>query len=216
MIDVVIPVRDEAEALPWILGRLPEGVRAIVVDNGSTDDSAGVARAHGATVVHEPVAGFGSACFAGLVAAESELICFMDGDGSIDPRDIPLVTQPLIEARVDLMLGARRPAPGAMTWHQRVANRFLAFEMRRRTQAALTDLGPLRACNREALLALGMLDRRSGWPLEMVLRASRAGWRIGEISVPYAPRRGGRSKVTGTVKGTARAVKDMSRLLVER
>ena len=97
--------------------------------------------------------------------------------------------------------------------HQRVANRALALELRRRTKVAFTDLGPMRACGREALLALDMKDRRSGWPLEMVLRAHRAGWTIGETPVPYAPRLAGESKVTGTLKGTLRAVKDMGKLL---
>ncbi len=215
-VDLIVPVLNEAGALPWLLGRLPTGVRAIVVDNNSTDGSGEIARRHGATVVYEPVPGFGSACWAGLNAADAAIVAFCDGDGSMDPADLPLVVQPIVDGAVELMLGARRPTPGAMTWHQKLANRTLAFELRRRTKAKLTDLGPMRAANREALLSLDLRDRRSGWPLEMVLKAHRASWRIAEVGVPYSPRRAGESKVTGTLKGTFVAVKDMGGLLVDR
>lgn len=215
-VDLIIPVLNEAGALPWLLARVPVGVRAIVVDNNSTDGSGDVAAAHGAMVVLEPVPGFGSACWAGLQAATAPTVAFCDGDGSMDPADLARVTQPVIDGLVDLMLGARQPTPGAMTWHQVLANRALAFELRRRTKTPLTDLGPMRAAGREALLALDMRDRRSGWPLEMVLKAHRAGWRIGETGVTYAPRRAGTSKVTGTFKGTFTAIKDMSKLLADR
>jgi len=213
--DVVIPVLNEAAALPGLLRAMPPGYLPVVVDNGSTDGSGDVARALGATVVVEPVRGFGAACFAGLAAAGGPdgVVCFMDGDGSLDPADLPLVAGPVLDGRVDLMLGARRPVGrGAWPAHARVANRALALEVRRRTGVALRDLGPMRAARREALLALGIGDRRFGWPLEMVLRAARAGWRIGEVGVPYVPRTG-KSKVTGTVAGTARAVRDMRRVL---
>ena len=206
--DVVLPVLDEAEALPWVLGRLPAGARAIVVDNGSSDGSADVARAHGATVVVEPERGFGAACWAGLVAAEADVVCFMDADASLDPQDLHLVAAPLGWGEADLVLGRRRPARGAWPVHARLANLYLAHEVRRRTPLQLRDLGPMRAARREPLLDLGIADRRFGWPLEMVLRAAGAGWRVTEVDVPYHPRTG-RSKVTGTVKGTARAVHDM-------
>lgn len=206
--DVVLPVLDEAEALPWVLSRIPSGVRAIVVDNGSSDGSADVARAHGATVVVEPRRGFGAACWAGLVAAEADVVCFMDADASLDPHDLHLVAGPLDRGEADLVLGRRRPARGAWPVHSRVANRYLAHEVRRRTRLQLRDLGPMRAAARAPLLDLGIADRRFGWPLEMVLRAAGAGWRVAEVDVPYRPRTG-RSKVTGTVRGTARAVHDM-------
>jgi hypothetical protein len=123
------------------------------------------------------------------------------------------VAAPVLAGTSDLVLGARRPTvAGAWPVHARLANRFLAFEIGRRTGRKLADIGPMRAARREALLALGIEDRRFGWPLEMVLRAAAAGWRIDELPVPYAPRTG-RSKVTGTVKGTMRAVRDMSRVL---
>jgi glycosyltransferase involved in cell wall biosynthesis len=213
LIDVIIPAKDEALNLPWLLGRMPDGYRPIVVDNNSTDGTGEVAASHGALVVTEKVPGFGSACYAGLLAASNPYVCFLDSDGSLDPQHLPLVAGPVVGGRFDLLLGARRPSKGAMQVHQRVANRALALELRRRTKVAFTDLGPMRCCGREALLGLAMKDRRSGWPLEMVLRAHAAGWRIGETPVPYAPRQAGESKVTGTVQGTLRAIKDMGRLL---
>ncbi len=212
MIDVILPALDEAAALPGLLARLPPGYRAIVVDNGSTDDTAAVAAAHGAMVVVEPRRGFGSACFAGLITATAEVVCFMDADGSIDPADLPLVAGPVVDGRADLVLAARRAESGAWPLHARIANKVLVHELRRRTGVVLTDLGPLRAGRRDALLGLGIEDRRSGWPLEMVVRAAAAGWRIDEQSARYAPRVG-RSKVTGTVRGTVTAVRDMSRVL---
>ena len=212
MVDVVLPALDEAEALPWVLERMPRGFRPIVVDNGSTDDTAGVAARHGAVVVVEPVRGFGAACWAGLQAATDDVVCFMDADASFDPRDLPKVVEPVRGGAAVLALGARRPQNGAWPAHARLANRALAAELRRRTGAALSDLGPMRAANRLDLLSLDLRDRRSGWPLEMVLRAHRAGWDLVEVPVAYRPRVG-RSKVTGTVRGTVQAVRDMSRLL---
>lgn len=212
MPEVILPVLNEAEALPWILGRIPIGFTPLVVDNGSTDGSIEVAVAHGARVVTEERRGFGAACWAGLTAAESDIVCFMDADASIDPADLPLVAVPVDDGTVDLMLGARRATPGSWSLHARVANRVLMAEVRRRTDLKLQDLGPLRAARRTALLDLGLEDRRSGWPLEMVLKAQRAGWRVDEVAVPYRPR-AGRSKVTGTVRGTLQAVGDMSALL---
>jgi glycosyltransferase involved in cell wall biosynthesis len=207
--DVVLPVLDEREALPWVLSRMPPGYDAIVVDNGSTDGSADVARRLGARVVSEPRRGFGAACFAGLLAARDEVVCFMDCDASLDPGELPLVAGPVLAGDADLVLGARR---GAGPLHARIANRALALELRRRSGARLTDIGPMRAARTEALLALGIVDRRFGWPLEMVLRAADAGWTVTEVPVTHHPRRG-RSKVTGTVRGTARAVRDMAAVL---
>src|SRR4051794_17014828 len=211
-VDVILPVLDEREALPWVLRRLPEGFRPIVADNGSTDGSAELARALGARVVAEPRRGFGAACYAGLRAARADIVCFMDCDGSLDPAELPLVAEPVLSGAADLALGARAAAKGAWPAHARLANRFLAREVRRRTGLALRDLGPMRAARRVELLELGIADRRFGWPLEMVLRAGTAGWRIVETPVSYRERTG-RSKVTGTVRGTLRAVRDMGRVL---
>jgi glycosyltransferase involved in cell wall biosynthesis len=213
MPDVVLPVLDEAEALPWVLDRMPGGFDPIVADNGSVDGSAQLARRLGARVVVEPRRGFGAACFAGLEAATAAVVCFMDADGSLDPADLPRVALPVLDGEADLVLGARRATAGAWPLHARVANRVLAAELRRRAHVPLTDLGPMRAARRTALLELGIADRRFGWPLEMVLRAAAAGWRVRETDVRYAPRAGGRSKVTGTVRGSARAVLDMAAVL---
>jgi glycosyltransferase involved in cell wall biosynthesis len=212
VVDVVLPVLDEAAALPRVLGRMPSGFRPLVVDNGSTDGSAAIALRLGARVVREPQRGFGAACHAGLLAAHSEVICFMDCDGSLDPRELPLVAGPVLAGERELMLGARRPECGAWPLHARLANRVLALELRRRTGVRLTDLGPMRAAPRRALLELALRDRRFGYPLEMVLRAAAAGWRVDETEVGYSAR-AGRSKVTGTVCGTARAVADMASAL---
>ena len=187
MIDVVLPVLDEADAMRWVLPRFPDGYRAIVVDNGSTDGSAAVATELGATVIEEPRKGFGSACFAGLSAATSDVVAFMDCDASLDPHDLPLVTGPVVDDQADLVVGARRPERGAWPPHARIANRYLAWDMRRRTGNSLSDLGPMRAARRQDLLDLGLRDRRSGWPLEMVLAAADSGWRIAERPVPYRP-----------------------------
>jgi glycosyltransferase involved in cell wall biosynthesis len=213
MIEVVLPVLDEAEAIPAVLGGMPSGFDPIVVDNGSRDGSARVARAHGARVVHEPRKGFGAACFAGLEAASTEIVCFMDCDGSLDPAQLPLVSAPVAEGELDLCLGARVAQPGAWPWHARVANTVLALELRRRCGLALKDLGPMRAARREALLELDLRDRGFGWPLEMVLKAADRRWRVGEVSVTYRPRAAGRSKVSGSVRGTLRATRDMASLL---
>jgi glycosyltransferase involved in cell wall biosynthesis len=213
MPDVVLPVLDEAAAIPGVLAQLPGGYEPIVVDNGSTDGSATIALNLGARVVIEPARGFGAACFAGLRAATSDVVCFMDCDGSLDPRDLLLVAAPVIAGEADLVLGARQPTgTGAWPLHARFANRALASLMARRVGGRVHDLGPTRSARREALLELGMTDRRFGWPLEMVVRAAAAGWRIVEVPVSYAPRIG-RSKVTGTVRGTARAVVDMVRVM---
>jgi glycosyltransferase involved in cell wall biosynthesis len=214
-IDVVFPVLDEAAALPWVLGRVPAGCRAIVVDNGSTDGSGAIAREHGAVVVSEPRRGFGAACAAGLAAADASVVAFCDADASLDPAEVPAVVAPVARGDADLVLGARRPSGrGAWPAHARFANRYLARRIRRATGVAVSDLGPLRAARRDALVGLGVADRRFGWPLEMVVRASSAGWRIAEVPVTYRPRIG-RSKVTGTVTGTIRAVRDMAAVLAE-
>ena len=212
-VDVVFPCLNEERALPWILTRLPDGYRAIVVDNGSTDRSAEVAREHGALVVTEPRRGFGSAAHAGLLAATAPIVAFCDADASMDPRDLPRVVDPVASGTADLVLGRRRPTTrGAWPLHARIANRALASLMRGATKLPLHDLGPMRAVHREAMVALDLRDRRSGYPLELVLRGHAEGWRILEVDSPYSPRIG-RSKVTGTIRGTYTAVLDMSRLL---
>jgi glycosyltransferase involved in cell wall biosynthesis len=212
-IDVVLPCLNEAGALPWLLTRMPAGYRPIVADNGSTDGSARIAAGHGAAVVDVPQRGFGAACHAGLRAATSDLVCIMDADGSFDPQDLEIVSSPVRNGTVDLMLGRRAPqALSAWPAHARLGNIVLSAELRRRAGVRLHDLGPMRAARRQDLLALDLTDRRFGYPLEMVMRAAAGGWRIGEAPVPYYPRTG-KSKVTGTVGGTVKAVRDMRRVL---
>ncbi len=211
---MILPALDEAAAIPWVLGRMPAGYRPIVVDNGSTDGTAQLAEEHGALVVVEEQRGFGAACWAGLQVATSDIVCFMDCDASLDPLALPLVTAYVEHGDADLVIGARIADRGAWPPHARLANKVLALEVRRKTGLRLDDLGPMRAMRREALLDLAMTDRRSGWPLEMVLRAVHAGLRVRNVPVEYTER-SGRSKVTGTVGGTVRAVKDMSRILRE-
>ncbi|WP_121188346.1 glycosyltransferase family 2 protein [Nocardiopsis sp. Huas11] len=214
-VDVVLPCLDEASALPWVIERVPEGWRPIVVDNGSTDGSARIAEGLGALVVTESRRGFGSACHAGLLAATADIVCFCDCDASLDPSLLPRVVDDVREGRADLVVGRRRPTRGgAWPVHARVGNAAVARMLRRRTGVRIRDIGPMRAARRTDLLALGLADRRSGYPLEMVVRAADARWRIEEVDVPYYPRTGA-SKVTGTWRGTWTAVRDMSAVLRE-
>ncbi len=215
MPDVVLPCLDEAAALPWVLGRMPAGYRPIVADNDSTDGSAAVAVTHGARVVQARPRGFGAACHAGLAAADHEdgIVCFLDADGSFDPEQLPRVVGPLLAGTAELVLGRRRATErGAWPLHARLGNAEIARQLARRTGLQIHDLGPMRACRREALRELDLQDRRFGYPLEMVTLAVRAGWRVVEVDVDYSPRTG-KSKVTGTVGGTLKAVRDMSRVL---
>jgi hypothetical protein len=215
VVDVILPCLDEEGALPYVLARMPAGYRPIVVDNGSTDGSAALAARLGATVVSEPKRGFGAACHAGLMAATADVVCFCDCDGSLDPADLPLVAGPVQGREVDMVLAGRRPtSAGAWPAHARLANRLLARRIGRVTGVRLRDVGPMRAARRADLIDLDIGDRRFGYPLEMVLSAAKANWRIQEIEVGYAPRTG-QSKVTGTVSGTVKAVRDMRRVWAE-
>jgi len=217
MTDVVLPCRDEAPALPALLARMPAGYRVIVADNGSTDGSAEVARAHGASVVTVPEPGYGAAVHAGILAADPAdgVVCVMDADGSFDPAELPRVADPVRGGAAMLAVGRRRPTRGA-GWpaHARLANAVLAWRLRRTTGLPVHDIGPMRAAFRADLLALNLRDRRFGYPLELLVAVGRAGWPVMEVDVAYHPRAAGtRSKVTGTVRGTARAIRDMSRVL---
>ncbi|MDG4820868.1 glycosyltransferase family 2 protein [Asanoa sp. WMMD1127] len=213
-IDVVLPCLDEAAALPGVLAALPPGYRAIVVDNGSRDGSPEVAARCGATVVHEPRRGYGAAVHAGLAAAGTDVVCVLDADGSFDPAELAALVTPVLAGRADLAVGRRRPvARGVWPWHARAGTALVAALLRRRG-VPLHDLSPIRAGRREALLALGVRDRAFGYPLELLIRAAHAGWRIHEIDVRYAPRAAGtRSKVSGSVRGTLRATRDFAAVL---
>jgi glycosyltransferase involved in cell wall biosynthesis len=212
MLDVVLPVLNEADALRAVLAGVPSGYRPIVVDNASTDGSADVARACGATVVVEPQRGFGAACHRGLLAAESDVVCFMDCDGSLDAADLTIVSTPVLEGDADLVLGSRTAVYGVWPIHSRLANRWLARRVNRMAGTHLRDIGPMRAGRRDPLLELNLQDRRFGYSFEMVLKAGRSGWRIREVDVPYSPRIG-KSKITGTLRGTVKAVADIGKVL---
>ncbi|SBT45753.1 glycosyltransferase family 2 protein [Micromonospora narathiwatensis] len=213
-IDVVLPCLDEAAALPGVLTALPPGYRAIVVDNGSRDGSAEVAARHGARVVPEPRRGYGAAVHAGLLAADAELVCVLDADGSFDPAELPALVDPVAGDVADLAVGRRRPVSvGAWPWHARAGTALVAALLRRRG-VPLRDLSPIRVARRDALLDLGVTDRAFGYPLELLIRAAAAGWRIRELDVSYAPRAAGtRSKVSGSVRGTLRATRDFAGVL---
>jgi glycosyltransferase involved in cell wall biosynthesis len=213
-IDVVLPCLDEAAALPGVLTALPPGYRAIVVDNGSRDGSPQVAARHGARVVHEPRRGYGAAVHAGLEAADAELVCVLDADGSFDPAELPALVAPVAAGSAELTVGRRRPVcAGAWPWHARAGTALVAALLRHRG-VPLRDLSPIRVARRDALLALGVTDRAFGYPLELLIRAAAAGWRIHELDVSYAPRAAGtRSKVSGSVRGTLRATRDFAGVL---
>jgi glycosyltransferase involved in cell wall biosynthesis len=213
--DLVLPCREEAAALVDLLPRVPAGFAVVVVDNGSTDGTADVARRCGATVVTETTPGYGAAVHAGLLAARSEYVAFMDGDGSFDTADLLPLLDDVSSGRADLAVGRRRPVRrGVWPWHARLGNGLVVWWLRRRIGMAAHDIAPMRVCRREALLGLGVQDRRFGYPVELLQRATLAGWRVAEHDVAYHPRAlGTRSKVSGSVRGTTRAALDFWRVL---
>ncbi|GAB3445667.1 glycosyltransferase family 2 protein [Actinophytocola sediminis] len=212
-VDVVLPCLDEAGALPGVLAAMPPGYRPIVVDNGSTDGSPAIAAANGATVVREPRTGYGAAVHTGLLHATTDIVCFLDADGSLDPGALVDLVAAL-DAGTRLAVGRRVPTEhGVWPWHARLGNRVLASLLRRRG-LPVSDIAPIRAVRRLDLLDLGVTDRAFGYPLELLLRAAGARWSVTELDVTYRPRAAGtRSKVSGSVRGTARAVRDMAAVL---
>lgn len=193
------------------MARIPSGYSVVVVDNASTDDTGALARDLGARVVHENLLGYGAAVHTGLLAARTEIVCFLDSDGSVDPGELPALVELLRGDGIDLVVGRRRPTGrGAWPWHARVGNALLAARLRQRTGLPIHDLGSVRVTRRRPLLDLGVENRRFGYPIELLVRAAGAGWRVREVDVSYAPRSAGRSKVTGSVAGTARALRDFA------
>lgn len=213
--DVVIPCRDEAAALPVVLAEVPPGWRVIVVDNGSTDGTADVARSLGAHVVTEARPGYGAAVHAGMLAAEAEHVAVIDGDASMRLTDLVPMLDLVRSGAATMAVGRRRPVTrGVWPWHARAGTLLLATWIRRRSAFPIHDLAPMRVCRRDDLLALGVEDRRFGYPLELMLRAARAGWTVREIDIAYERRAAGtKSKVSGSVRGTARVVRDFAMVL---
>jgi glycosyltransferase involved in cell wall biosynthesis len=213
--DLVLPCRDEGPALRALLPRVPSAYRVIVVDNGSTDDTADVARDLGATVVSEQKPGYGAAVHAGLEAATAPYVAFMDGDGSFDPDDLAPLLADVRHGRAEIAVGRRCPVgSGTWPWHARAGNALVVAWLRRRIGLPAHDIAPMRVAGREALLALGVRDRAFGYPVELLQRAVAAGWRFAEHEVGYHPRaEGTRSKVSGSVTGTLKTARDFARVL---
>ncbi len=213
--DLVLPCRDEAPALTALLPTVPRDFAVIVVDNGSTDPTAQVAIEWGARVVVEPVPGYGAAVHAGLRASTRDFVAFMDGDGSFDADQLRPLLDDVRSGRADLAVGRRRPVRrGSWPWHARVGNALVVTWLRRRIGMTPHDIAAMRLCRRTDLLALDVRDRRFGYPVELLQKATLAGWRIVEHDVDYLPRaEGTRSKVSGSVAGTIRTARDFWRTL---
>jgi glycosyltransferase involved in cell wall biosynthesis len=209
-VGIIIPARNEADALGRVLAELPRALihEVIVVDNGSTDTTASVARRGGARVMTEPVPGYGRACLAGIASLDPsiETVVFMDADHSDYPEELPKLLEPIMQGRADLVIGSRitQAQPGSLTIQQRAGNRLACVLMRWLFGVRYTDLGPFRAIRRVALDRLQMRDPAFGWTVEMQAKAARARLRIEEVPVRYRPRIG-RSKISGTLSGTTRA-----------
>ncbi len=187
----------------------------IVVDNGSRDGTADVARAHGATVAHEGRTGYGAAVHAGIDRATSPFVAVMDGDGSMDPRDLLVLLEDVEEGAATMALGRRRPiSRSVLPWHARLGNAALAAWLRRSTGITVRDIAPMRVCRRQDLLDLDVRDRRFGYPVELLVKAQAANWVLTEHDIGYYPRAAGtKSKVSGSLSGTMRAVRDFAKAL---
>lgn len=212
-VTVVLPCLNEAASLPGVLERIPSGYRALVVDNNSNDGTADVARSHGAEVVTERRPGYGSAVHAGIVAATTPVVAVLDADGSMDPAELPLMVAEL-DRGADMVTGRRRPVRGLRwPWHARLGTAAVSWRLRTRHHLAVHDIAPMRVARRDALLNLGVEDRRSGYPVELLVRAAAAGWKVVERDVGYGPRTGGKSKVSGSAKGSLVAAVDFWRAI---
>jgi glycosyltransferase involved in cell wall biosynthesis len=212
-VTVVLPCLNEAASLPGVLAAMPAGYRPLVVDNNSTDDTAEVARRYGAEVVAEARPGYGSAVHAGVMAAPTPIVAVMDADGSLDAGELPALVSEL-EGGADMAIGRRRSVRGPRwPWHARLGTAAVCWRLRSRYGLPVHDIAPMRVARRDALLALGITDRRSGYPLELLVRAAQAGWRVVECDVAYGPRTGGKSKVSGSMRGSVIAVLDFWRVI---
>ena len=209
-VSIIIPVYNEEESIGYVLERIPDRdqYEIIVVDGGSTDRTVEIARSYGAREVDEPRRGYGRACSTGLNHASGDIVVFLDGDGADDPTQIPDLIKHLNIGQKDMALGSRLAGDiqsGAMPWHQRFGNQLSAGLIRILYKLPITDLSPFRAVKRDKLLSIDVKDMTYGWPTEMICKAARNDWRIVEIPVNYHRRYGGRSKISGTVRGTVLA-----------
>lgn len=206
-VSVVIPTHNEAQAIGHVLADLPCDFvsEVIVVDSNSTDGTPEVASKMGARVLYEPRRGYGQACLTGLAnVTDPDIIVFLDGDYSDRPAELPMLLAPIIEGRADITLGSRTGNRGALPWHQAFGNHLSAFLIRMLYRVKVTDLGPFRAARADVLRSLALEERTYGWAVEMILKGALAGYRIVEVPVSYHPRIG-KSKISGTVRGTVGA-----------
>lgn len=208
-IAAIIPVLNEAASLALLLPEMPDWIdEVIVVDNGSSDDSAAVATSLGARAIAEPRRGYGSACAAGVAATDADILLFLDGDGSDQPSQAARLVDPVSSGTVDMVIGSRvlgDRAPRSFSLQQRLGNALACWLMRRIWNAHYTDLGPFRAIRRSTLLALDLRNHRFGWTIEMQIRAHRQGCLVAEVPVDYRQRLRGKSKISGTVRGVTLA-----------
>lgn len=217
-VTVVLPCLDEAAALPGVIAAVPAAWEILVVDNGSRDGSPEIAARLGARVVHEPARGYGAAVHRGIEEARTELVAVIDCDGSMDPNELLGPVATVAAGAADMVCGRRRPVESG-TWpgHARAGNAVLTVLIRLATGVRLHDIAPVRVARRDALLGLGLADRRFGYPLETILVAAQQGWRIDEVDISYRRRAlGGRSKVSGTIGGTIRVARDFGTVLGRR
>jgi glycosyltransferase involved in cell wall biosynthesis len=204
---LVIPALNEEESLGYVLKAVDTDLLSeiILVDGGSSDRTVEIAELNGVRVIHESRRGYGRACATGAANTQGEVIIFMDADGADDPSQITNLLDPVIQEGVDLVLGSRLAGnifPGAMPWHQEFGNRLSAGMIRLLYGLPISDLSPFRAVRRSRLYELNMQEMTYGWPTEMITKSAKKGWRILEIPVDYHPRMGGKSKISGTVRGT--------------
>jgi glycosyltransferase involved in cell wall biosynthesis len=209
-IALIIPARNEELSLPGVLSKVPNLItQVVVVDNGSTDGTARVAAVYGATVVSEPVAGYGRACLAGLAALRADppdIVAFVDADGSDELACLPVLIAPVVAGEQDFVLGERIPSTRkALSFQQRFGHLLATGLIRLFWKHRFRDLGPMRVIRWDALEQLGMTDRDFGWTVEMQVRALKHGLRIQEIRVPYHKRSAGKSKISRTISGTIKA-----------
>ena len=209
-ISVIIPVFNEQDAIEKVIGDIPSDLSAeiIVVDNGSTDQTAKLAAAMGARIVRENRRGYGSACLAGIAATrEPDIVVFLDGDYSDHPNEMSDLIVPILENRADLVIGSRvlgNSEPGALMIQARFGNRLATSLIKILFGVSYTDLGPFRAIRYGALMDLNMRDKTFGWTVEMQVKAAKRALKIQEVPVSYR-KRIGVSKITGTLKGTLKA-----------